>query len=76
MVEKYPHPDFVLVEQDEVLIETVRVSTNKNYSLAQSCEKVKELKEAASNTYSAISTTDVRIQQLKNYTKRVYELKV
>lgn len=76
MVEQYPHPELVLTEQEEVLIQKVRESTNKNYSMAQAGDKVKLLKEKASNTYSAISTTDVRCQQLKNYAKRVYELRV
>lgn len=76
IVQKYPHPDLVKDCSTTSIGEHIREATGKRVSLQKSEDKAALLKTAALNSYSAISKEDVRCQQLRNYAKRIAELKV
>lgn len=75
IVQSYPHPEEVLACSKTVLRNRLKVSTSKNISLKQVEEKSLALLEIAKDPYPAISRKDVRCEQVKDYAKRIAELK-
>lgn len=52
-----------------------KANTRKNLSLARAEEKAITLIEAAKDTYPAISKEDIRCDQVRDYAKRIADLK-
>jgi len=75
MVQQYPHPDLVKDCSNKLMGKQIREATQKHLSIQKSEEKATIFIHAAQNTYSAIPKDDVRCQQLRNYAKRILELK-
>lgn len=76
MVQNYPHPDLVKECATISIGEQIRKATQKHVSVQKAEEKAELLKAAAQNSFPAITKYDVRCQQLRNYAKRILELKV
>lgn len=53
----------------------LKANTRKNLSLKRAQEKAIVLLDAAKESYPAISPTDIRCEQVKDYAKRIAELK-
>ncbi|MFB5285442.1 IS110 family transposase [Peribacillus sp. Hz7] len=75
IVQLFPHPDEVLVRSKTVVCNQLRTSTRQNLSLARVEQKGVALLEAAHNSYPAISKDDVRCEQVREYARRIAELK-
>lgn len=75
IVQHYPHPDTVRGLSLEEVRDIVKQTSQKHISFQQAEEKAKLIMEAAENTYSAITVTDVRCQHLKDCAHRITELK-
>lgn len=75
IVQAYPHPDEVLDCSKTILRNRLKKSTGKNISVKQAEEKSLTLIELAKNSYPAMSRKDVRCEQLRDYAKRIIELK-
>ncbi|MBA9029460.1 IS110 family transposase [Peribacillus huizhouensis] len=71
---QYPHPSFVLAHSKTVLRNRILKSTDQNMSGRKAEERAYDLMEAANTCYPAISETDPRLDQLRDYTKRYLEL--
>lgn len=74
LVQCFPHPEEVLACSKAILRNRIKASTSKNLSLQQVEEKGLALEEMAHNSYPAISRTDVRCTQARDYAKRLGEL--
>jgi transposase len=75
IVQLFPHPDEVLVRSKTVVCNQLRTSTRQNLSLTRVEQKGVALLEAAHNSYPAISKDDVRCEQVREYARRIAELK-
>ena len=75
VVQLYPHPDEVLAHSKTVIRNRLKQNTRKNLSLKRAEEKGQCLLEAAKNSYPAISNQDVRCDQVRDYARRIAELK-
>lgn len=75
IVQLYPHPDFVLDHSKTVIRNRLKANTRKNLSLKRAEEKGVALLEAATQSYPAIKRTDIRCEQVRDYAKRISDLK-
>lgn len=75
IVQLYPHPDEVLAHSKTVIRNRLKANTRKNLSLKRAEEKGIALLEAAKSSYPAISSEDVRCDQVKDYASRIADLK-
>jgi transposase len=75
IVQLYPHPDEVLACSKTVIRNRLKSNTRKNISLARAEVKGIALLEAAKDSYPAISKEDVRCEQVRDYAKRITDLK-
>ena len=75
VVQLYSHPDHVLVCSKTVIRNRLKANTRKNLSLARAEEKGIALIEAAKEAYPAISKDDIRCEQVRDYAKRIADLK-
>lgn len=75
IVQLYPHPDEVLAHSKTVIRNRLKANTRKNLSLKRAEEKGIALLEAAKTSYPAISRDDVRCEQVKDYARRIVDLK-
>ncbi|RXJ02798.1 IS110 family transposase [Anaerobacillus alkaliphilus] len=75
IVQLYPHPDEVLECSKTVIRNRLKANTKKNLSLTRAEEKGIGLLHAAQNSYPAISKEDVRCEQVRDYAKRISDLK-
>ncbi|PLS16122.1 IS110 family transposase [Bacillus sp. M6-12] len=75
IVQLYPHPDEVLAHSKTVIRNRLKANTRKNLSLARAEAKGIALLEAAKESYPAISKEDVRCEQVREYAKRIAELR-
>ena len=75
MVQLYPHPDEALVCSKTIIRNSLKANTRKNLSWKRAEEKGLALLEAVKDSYPAISTEDVRCEQVRDYAKRIAELK-
>ena len=76
IVQLYPHPDEVLAHSKTVIRNRLKENTRKNLSLKRAEDKGKALLQAAQNAYPAISKDDVRCEQVRDYARRIADLKV
>ncbi|WP_017728219.1 IS110 family transposase [Halalkalibacterium ligniniphilum] len=75
VVQLFPHPDEVLNSSKTVIRNRIKANTKKNISLTCAEEKGIELLHAARDSYPAISREDVRCDQVRDYAKRIADLK-
>jgi transposase len=75
VVQLYPHPDYVLEHSKTVIRNQLKANTRKNLSLKRAEEKGMALLEAASQSYPAIKRNDIRCEQVRDYAKRMANLK-
>lgn len=75
IVQLYPHPDDVLAHSKTIIRNRLKQNTRKNLSLKRAEEKGQCLIEAAKNAYPAITNHDVRCQQVRDYARRIADLK-
>lgn len=75
IVQLYPHPAILLKHSKTIIKNRLKENTRKNLSLKRAEEKAIVLLEAAKESYPAISPMDVRCAQVKDYAKRIAELK-
>jgi transposase len=75
VVQLYPHPDYVLEHSKTVIRNQLKANTRKNLSLKRAEEKGMALLEAASQSYPAIKRNDIRCEQVRDYAKRIANLK-
>lgn len=75
IVQLYPHPDEVLVCSKTIIRNRLKANTRKNLSLSRAGAKGIALLEAAEDSYPAISKDDVRCNQVREYAKRIADLK-
>ena len=75
VVQLYPHPSNVLDCSKTVIRNRLKANTRKNLSLSRAEEKAIALIEAAKDTYPAISKDDIRCDQVRDYAKRIADLK-
>lgn len=75
IVQLYPHPENLLAHSKTVIRNRLKDNTRKNLSLKRAEEKAIVLLEAAKESYPAISTKDIRCEQVKDYAKRIADLK-
>lgn len=75
IVQLYPHPRVLLAHSKTVIRNRLKENTRKNLSLKRAEEKAILLLEAAQESYPAITSTDVRCEQVKDYAKRIADLK-
>ncbi|WP_078552969.1 IS110 family transposase [Bacillus alkalicellulosilyticus] len=75
IVQLYPHPDEVLACSKTVIRNRIKGNTKKNLSHARAEAKGLELLNAAKDSYPAISKEDVRCEQVRDYAKRITDLK-
>lgn len=75
IVQLYPHPSLLLAHSKTVIRNRLLSNTRKNLSPKRAEEKAKELLEAAINSYPAIEATDIRCEQVKDYARRVADLR-
>ncbi|SDY10476.1 snoRNA binding domain-containing protein, fibrillarin [Evansella caseinilytica] len=75
IVQLYPHPDEVLNHSKTVICNRLKANTRKNLSLKRAEEKGIALLEAAQISYPAITKEDVRCEQVKDYARRIADLK-
>ncbi|MGE7926090.1 IS110 family transposase [Viridibacillus arvi] len=75
IVQLYPHPDEVVACSKTVIRNRLKANTKKNLSLARAEQKGIALLEAAKDSYPAISKEDVRCEQVRDYAKRIADLK-
>lgn len=76
IVQLFPHPSSLKGMSKDQLREQIKLATRKNLSPKQAEEKATLLLSAVENSYSAIGPNDVRCQHLKQYAKRIQELRV
>jgi transposase len=75
IVQLYPHPDEVLACSKTIIRNRLKANTRKNLSLSRAETKGIALLEAAKDSYPAISKDDVRCNQVREYAKRIADLK-
>lgn len=75
IVQLYPHPEILLKHSKTIIKNRLKENTLKNLSLKRAEEKAIVLLEAAKDSYPAISPLDIRCEQVKDYAKRLAELK-
>lgn len=75
IVQLYPHPAILLKHSKTIIKNRLKENTRKNLSLKRAEEKAIVLLEAAKESYPAISPMDIRCEQVKDYAKRIAELK-
>lgn len=75
IVQLYPHPELLLTHSKTVIRNRLKANTRKNLSLKRAEEKAIDLIEAAKNSYPGIRSTDIRCEQVKDYAKRMADLK-
>lgn len=75
VVQLYPHPALLVAHSKTVIKNRLKANTKKNLSLARAEKKASELLEAAQNSYPAITSVDVRCDQVRDYATRIMELK-
>ena len=75
IVQLFPHPDEVLAHSKTVIRNRLKANTRKNLSLKRAEEKGMALLQAAQNAYPAISKDDVRCEQVRDYARRIADLK-
>nr|WP_263862438.1 hypothetical protein [Peribacillus tepidiphilus] len=75
IVQLYPHPDEVLAHSKTVIRNRIKANTRKNLSLARAEAKGIALLEAAKESYPAILKDDIRCEQVRDYAKRIADLK-
>lgn len=75
IVQLYPHPDEVLPHSKTVIRNRLKENTRKNLSVKRAEEKGIALLQAAQNAYPAISKGDVRCEQVRDYARRISDLK-
>lgn len=75
IVQLYPHPAILLTHSKTIIKNRLKENTRKNLSLKRAEEKATVLLEAAKESYPAISPMDIRCEQVKDYAKRIAELK-
>lgn len=75
IVQLYPHPEILLAHSKTVIRNRLKENTRKNLSLQRAEEKAIVLLEAAKESYPAISAMDIRCEQVKDYAKRMADLK-
>ncbi|WP_409974045.1 IS110 family transposase [Bacillus sp. Bva_UNVM-123] len=75
IVQLYPHPAILLTHSKTIIKNRLKENTRKNLSLKRAEEKAIVLLEAAKESYPAISPMDIRCEQVKDYAKRIAELK-
>ncbi len=71
IVQLYPHPTVLIAHSKTVIRNRLKDNTRKNLSLKRAEEKAIILLEVAKESYPAISSTDVRCEQVKDYAKRI-----
>jgi len=76
IVQLFPHPSSLKGMSKDQLREQIKQATRKNLSPKQAEEKATLLLSAVENSYSAIGPNDVRCQHLKQFAKRIQELRV
>ncbi|WP_096188719.1 IS110 family RNA-guided transposase [Evansella halocellulosilytica] len=75
IVQLYPHPEEVLACSKTVIRNRIKANTKKNISLTRAEAKALELLNAAIDSYPAISKEDIRCEQIRDYAKRITDLK-
>jgi len=75
IVQLYPHPAVLMAHSKTVIRNRLKENTRKNLSLKRAEEKAMILLDAAKESYPAIFPTDVRCEQIKDYAKRIADLK-
>lgn len=75
IVQLYPRPDEVLACSKTVIRNRLKANTKKNLSLVRAEQKGIALLEAAKDSYPAISKDDVRSEQVRDYSRRIADLK-
>lgn len=75
IIQLYPHPDDVIADSKTVIRNRLKANTQKNLSLVRAEAKGMALLEAAKNSYPAIMREDVRCKQVRDYAKRIADLK-
>lgn len=75
MVQRFPHPSCLEEASRESLRDHILQATRKRLSRAQADKKAVQLLAAAGKTYAAVGPEDVRCQHLKQFAKRLLELR-
>ena len=75
VVQLYPHPEEVLGCSKTVIRNRLKANTRKNLSLKRAEDKGLALMEAAKDSYPAISKDDVRCEQVRDYARRIMDMK-
>lgn len=75
IVQLYPHPEEVLDHSRTVIRNRLKQNTKKNLSLQRAEAKGQCLLEAARLSYPAISRNDIRCEQVRDYARRISDLK-
>ncbi|WP_304624924.1 IS110 family RNA-guided transposase [Sporosarcina obsidiansis] len=75
IVQLYPHPDEVLDHSRTIIRNRLKQNTKKNLSLQRAEAKGQCLMEAARLSYPAISRNDIRCEQVRDYARRIRDLK-
>lgn len=73
-VQLYPHPALLLKDSKTVIKNRLKKNTRKNLSLVRAEKKAIVLLEAAENSYPAITPTDIRCDQVRDYARRITDL--
>lgn len=73
-VQLYPHPALLLKDSKTVIKNRLKKNTRKNLSLVRAEKKAIVLLEVAENSYPAITTTDIRCDQVRDYARRITDL--
>jgi transposase len=75
IIQLFPHPEEVLACSKTVIRNRLKANTRKNLSLKRAEEKGLALIEATKEAYPAILKNDVRCEQIRDYAKRIADLK-
>jgi transposase len=75
LIQHFPHPHDVLSCSMDVICERLQGNTSKLISKRRIEEKGVALYEAAKEAYPAITQEDIRCEQVRDYAKRLSELK-
>ncbi|WP_080845490.1 IS110 family transposase [Cytobacillus gottheilii] len=74
-VQLYPHPALLLAHSKTVIKNNLKRNTQKNLSAERAEKKAIVLLEAAQHSYPAIESSDIRCEQVRDYARRIADLK-
>lgn len=71
LVKLFPHPELITSCSKTVLRNRIRSNTDKNISLDQAEKLAVQLLQLANNSYPAVTMTDMRCDQVRDYADRM-----